>query len=293
MRTILSGTLGIVLFLNVCLTGVSAAEFGSGTAVMEGSGATVSEVGIPVAESGSLTGTGVVTTSSGMVSMPNRPLPHEFRNQSKSPPHHTGTGTVNVPLALQPSLTPDTSSMESQNFEDSTMMMTSMSTSTWSSTSLRPIAEYLLNGNTNDTSGNGNNGTAYNVTWTPVDGHPEIQGGSFNGANSIVTVPHSYAQNVANISVTFKYKPAALADNSGIVAKWGYQPDSNGANQWAVYQNADGKIRFALNTGDIAGIASTTIVNNVNHTYSIVAMYDGATMKLYIDNVLEASVAKT
>lgn len=156
------------------------------------------------------------------------------------------------------------------------------------------VGEWLLNGNANDSSGNGNNGTASNVTWTTTDAGPQAQNGSFNGSNSIVTVPSSSVLNPTAISVSLRYKPIALADNSGIVGKWSYQPNSGGTNQWTIYQNANGKIGFALNAGgSITGVASTTIANDTTHMYNIVAMYDGAQIKLYIDNVNEASVAKT
>lgn len=51
------------------------------------------------------------------------------------------------------------------------------------------IWEWLLNGNALDTSGNGNNGVANNVTWVPTNVWNQSQAASFNGSNSSVSRP--------------------------------------------------------------------------------------------------------
>lgn len=46
------------------------------------------------------------------------------------------------------------------------------------------IAEYLLNGNANDTSGNGRNGTNMNTAWSGTNFNGQNQSAVFNGSNS-------------------------------------------------------------------------------------------------------------
>lgn len=48
------------------------------------------------------------------------------------------------------------------------------------------VAEYLLNGDTRDSSGNGYNGTPLNVTYSKTDSGYQTYGGNFNGSSSKV-----------------------------------------------------------------------------------------------------------
>jgi hypothetical protein len=48
------------------------------------------------------------------------------------------------------------------------------------------VAEYILNGNANDTSGNENNGTPNNVTWPYTNFGNQAQSVYFNGTSSFI-----------------------------------------------------------------------------------------------------------
>lgn len=50
------------------------------------------------------------------------------------------------------------------------------------------VAEYLLNGDTKDTSGNGYNGTASNVTYSKTSRGYQTYAGNFNGSSSYVSM---------------------------------------------------------------------------------------------------------
>lgn len=62
------------------------------------------------------------------------------------------------------------------------------------------VAEYLLNGDVKDTSGNGYNGTPSNVLWPKTSRGYQSYCGSFNGSNSKVDCPITMPTNNYSIS---------------------------------------------------------------------------------------------
>jgi len=60
------------------------------------------------------------------------------------------------------------------------------------------VAEYLFDGNTNDTSGNGNNGTNNGVTFTDNKFGVSNAAASFNGRTSFIETPSSPSLNLTN-----------------------------------------------------------------------------------------------
>ena len=60
------------------------------------------------------------------------------------------------------------------------------------------VAEYLLNGNTKDTSGNGYDGTPLNVTYSRTERGYQTYAGNFNGSSSEISVASSPALSVSS-----------------------------------------------------------------------------------------------
>ena len=71
------------------------------------------------------------------------------------------------------------------------------------------VAEYKFEDNVSDSSGNGNNGINYNVTFTPNGVSPQLgKAGSFNGANSHVNCGNGASLNITDaITIETWIKP--------------------------------------------------------------------------------------
>ena len=91
-------------------------------------------------------------------------------------------------------------------------------------------AYYPFNGNALDASGNGNNGTAYNLVST--NGHSNASGSAlyFNGQNGYAAVPNSPSLNVSNITLSAWLKPdVGFSDQSYIFDKHDSGVNSDGS----------------------------------------------------------------
>ncbi len=111
----------------------------------------------------------------------------------------------------------------------------------------------------------------------------------FNGTNNYVNVPDSNTLDVSNrFSISLWFKPAQLlgaaTGRKALLQKF--------AAYWLImgFPTSDGKLAFVLNTGGQL-VKSTTASWNANQWYHAVATYDGASMKLYVNGVLQGTTA--
>lgn len=144
------------------------------------------------------------------------------------------------------------------------------------------IARYPFNGNANDLSGNGNNGTAYNTYNTTARGGAY----EFNGVNSSVMVPGSETLNCNEaITVTFWMKPTKRFDRETY-------PISHGLwhNRWKV-SIGDDLVRWTIRTNDKGNIIITDLDSDtkvkLNEFIQVTATYDGQYSDLFINGVFE------
>ena len=99
------------------------------------------------------------------------------------------------------------------------------------------VAEYLLDGNANDTAGT-NNWTATNVTWTWADRGYVEEVGSFNGSSSQVNTSSNITLN--SMSVWIKPDVEITTSNAyWLASRWA---DSFGIRFWSVTGNATNEI---------------------------------------------------
>ncbi len=138
-------------------------------------------------------------------------------------------------------------------------------------------------------SAGGNPGTLVNV---PVRGAGIIGGALFfNGVNSYVNITNAGPLNVSNhFSISLWFKPAQLINvasgRSDLFKKFGAY--------WLLlnYPNKDGRLAFVLNNG-AKRVNSTTASWTTGQWHHVVATYDGANMKLYVNGVLEGVTPST
>ncbi len=154
------------------------------------------------------------------------------------------------------------------------------------------VAEYSFNqgsGTTlTDTSGNGNNGTISNATWTAgLFG----QALSFNGTNSWVTVNSSASLNLTTgMTLEAWVKPSALADWSSVILK----ERTNGLG-YALYgvSGANQPPSGYVHVGSADNAAQGVSALPVGAWSHLTATYDGTNLKLYVNGTLVSTQAVT
>jgi hypothetical protein len=93
------------------------------------------------------------------------------------------------------------------------------------------VAYYPLNGDVSDASGNGNNGTAFNLV--PTTGNLSLANSAlyFNGSNGYAAVPNSATLNISNMTLSAWIKPdVGFSDQSFIFDK--HQNGVNSDGSW-------------------------------------------------------------
>ena len=166
------------------------------------------------------------------------------------------------------------------------------------------VAYYPFNGNANDASGNGNNGSATDVTYG--QGHLGVAGSaaSFNGSSSFVYVTNLFSSEPTQITYSIWFKPANqvsltnaqfyLAGATGYISDsgWDYGVGLNNPNPvWnngPIIGNYDGFGMYMYR--DWANYYYCDITNFLflsSQWHHVVAVFDGPTMNLYLDGTYQ------
>lgn len=154
------------------------------------------------------------------------------------------------------------------------------------------VAYYPFNGNANDESGNGNNGTVNGATLTTDRNGNANSAYSFNGTNAYILLNNTTTLNFTSAAFTL----AALA-----------KFDQTNTDNMLVAKHICGNVSgYFLGVGNYGGPSNvfdffvnsdwrlhTTETYNDGKWHLVVGVYDGATQYLYVDGVLKVSQAKT
>lgn len=142
-----------------------------------------------------------------------------------------------------------------------------------------------------DSSGSGNNGTLVN---NPTWGGGMVGGGmNFSGANQRISIPDSNSLDLSGqITISAWIKPGEQ-DTQYLVKK-----ARNGTvNGYELSLSSNGKVFVRFNEASSGNTyrldSSTSYPTDGNTWMHVAATYDGTTIKLYINGVLDASVNKT
>ena len=138
-----------------------------------------------------------------------------------------------------------------------------------------------------DSSGNANDGVISAATWVAGRSGSAL---SFNGRNSWVTVPDSPSLDLTNVmTIEAWVKPAQLSGSwRTVVVK-----ELPGQLAYALYAHGAGPgPSIHANTGSDR-YATTSSTLPVGRWTFLSGTYDGATLRLYVDGVLKASLAAT
>lgn len=138
-----------------------------------------------------------------------------------------------------------------------------------------------LNGNSTDSSGNGNNGIDTNIAY--VDGKFG-KCASFNGSSSgIATANTTSVSGLSAITVSTWINPASLASTDKVFLSHGISTEDS---TWYCRVNTDGKIAFFVEKdgSNYSYLLSNASAIAINNWYNITMTWSGATsMALYVN----------
>ena len=155
------------------------------------------------------------------------------------------------------------------------------------------VARYDFSGNTNDGSGNNNNGTINGGVTTTTDRFGAANSAySFNGTSGYIDCGTSsaFALNDFSISAWVLKQSSGteiciVSKSSGVGGEIGYRLETNPDDKSDCVWSQEGIIKAG--TGYVT---SNTILNNTNW-YHLVAIKSGSTMMIYVNGVLENTLA--
>jgi hypothetical protein len=130
------------------------------------------------------------------------------------------------------------------------------------------------------------------VVQQSADGVSPVRGNSyvFDGVDDYIDFGNPASFNITNdITIEAWVKMAAISGNQKIVTKFG---DVGGDDAYSL-QAINGEPQFLLNFGPTWLTVGAGMTMNVNEWYHIVGVYNGATMKIYVNGVEQNSVAQT
>jgi photosystem II stability/assembly factor-like uncharacterized protein len=148
------------------------------------------------------------------------------------------------------------------------------------------VAYYPFNGNANDESGNGNNGTDYGATLTTDRFGTFGYAFSFNGtSNYINKYPASFIFNYnSKFTVSAWFNPSILSGTRQIVS---HLTEGSGNFVWnATIQNGSLIFGATRQMSDWYNATYLLPVNALNTWQHVVGVYDNTSMKLYYNGVL-------
>lgn len=158
------------------------------------------------------------------------------------------------------------------------------------------VGLWHLNGNSNDSSGNANNGIDTDITYSLANGKFG-QGAGFNGTTSKIVLPNAAVlKPTGNFSILLWGK---LTSSTGMhVAFQSYSQNTNVAGiQIGVNVTNESIHKLVLlsgkNTGGSAGIDYQRIIGNTSvddaQKHFIAGVWDGSNLRLYFDGVPDAT----
>ncbi|MDO8429065.1 MAG: DUF2341 domain-containing protein, partial [Candidatus Daviesbacteria bacterium] len=143
-----------------------------------------------------------------------------------------------------------------------------------------------------DSSGNGNNGKSCPSTTGPAGGAVGKFGnaGSLDGTNDYVSVAHSSSLNPASQITLSTWVYQAADQNDKQIFEKGISADST--TGWRMRTVSGGAYAFQIPVTSFShGMTSTSYSTSAWH--HVVGTYDGTTMKLYVDGVLDSELARS
>ncbi len=149
------------------------------------------------------------------------------------------------------------------------------------------VGWWPFNGNANDESGNGNNGTVNGATLTTDRFGNEGKAYSFDGVNDYLEVQHNNNLNVLPITILAWFQTESPQMNKMLVTKYACQ-SQNGYSLHLSYNSPSAYYFFDGNTNDylsLDGFSNNFQNLNDNFWHCAILMVENDSSKLFIDGV--------
>lgn len=149
-----------------------------------------------------------------------------------------------------------------------------------------------FNGNSNDSSGNGFNGTDTDVTYSQANGKLN-QGGGFNGTSSGIDITSNSALNIESIdsTISVRVKVNSLPSGNGYVLQKGLW--ATGESYWSLRVTSAGKFQlvYSYNKDGAYDLYTSTftITTGVFYHLVITRAFTPHTVLMYIDSRLDGA----
>jgi subtilase family serine protease len=153
------------------------------------------------------------------------------------------------------------------------------------------VAYYPFNGNANDESGNGHNGTVYGASLTTDRFGNESSAYDFDG-NDVIHISHSQSISPEYPTVVAWVNPDNITHWHQVVTKR-YAENSSPYNSYILTTNAEGANNKWGFSSSFIGSANSPEKITPNVWSFLVGTYDGAHVKLFLNGELVSSSAKT
>ena len=149
------------------------------------------------------------------------------------------------------------------------------------------VGYWPFNGNANDESGNGNNGTVNGAVLVSDRKGASNKAYSFDGINDVISIPDNstFESNRHSISFWIKYSnlPSSRFDILG-------KDNSSGNRQFIVQLESTGKVRTALFTDSTNAILDTREPLKSSLWSHVVVAYDSSYYEIYINGVSDTAM---
>lgn len=164
------------------------------------------------------------------------------------------------------------------------------------------VAHWNFNGNANDATGNGYTGTPFNISYTTGKAGMANTAAIFNGSSSYVHVPHQADLNLTNYTICAMVKPMGFYQGTcqgnfimfrgseGVSGAYGMGYFDNAYNDCSTLDTS--KHVFYAQAGSSSGNFSSfqsTIKVHTNTWYCVCAVYNGNSIKIYVNSILTAT----
>ncbi len=158
------------------------------------------------------------------------------------------------------------------------------------------VSWWPLNGNANDYSGNGNNGTIYgnyqfansNFPSLPFINQSSISAAKFDGSSSYISAgTNALPSGNAPRSVSAWIYPTGSCTNACVI--YFYGTDSSSPYGYGLYVTSSYHLEVEFDSGN--GAATSTAVLSQNTWYHVVTTYSGSASSIYIDGVYDGGVS--
>lgn len=148
------------------------------------------------------------------------------------------------------------------------------------------VAYYPFDGNYEDYSGNGNNGTGINTTFVPDRFNNESKAAFFNGTNSYIEIPNSASIQINTNNLTFALWFYCTGTPQGPAAFFS-KTDDPYIPQYTFHLNPLSIIRFGItDTSNVLRYISQSYPFLYNQWYFLAATWDGTTVKIFVNDSL-------